>query len=135
MSQTNEALLRRYVELYNDRSWDELRELLTDDYVHHSNDAALTAQQFVRGAEWIFAGIPDFHAEILDVVDGGGRAAVRFIGSGTHRNSMFGEAPSGGPIALHGTTIYRIEDGRIAEDWEQMDEGELRRQAGAPGFD
>ena len=135
MTESSQALLRRYVELYNHRAWDELRTLLTDDYVHHSNDDALTAQQFVRGAEWIFAGIPDFHVEVLDVIDGGDRVAVRFVGSGTHTDSMFGETASRRPVALHGTTIYRFEDGRIAEDWEQMDEGELRRQVGAPAFE
>lgn len=29
---------------------------------------------------------------------------------------------------LDGITIYRFENGLIAEDWEMMDEGQLRRQ-------
>jgi steroid delta-isomerase-like uncharacterized protein len=132
VTEANEALLRRYIELYNDRAWDRLAELLTDDYVHHSNADELTAAQFVRGAEWIIAGIPDFRVEILDLIAQDDRVAVRFVGKGTQAASMFGEAPSSRTVAWLGTTIFRIADGRIVEDWEVMDEGDLRRQVGAP---
>ena len=132
MTEANKVLLRRYIELYNDRAWDELRELLTADYVHHSNADELTADQFVGGAEWIIARIPDFRVEILDLIAEADRVAVRFVGRGTHAASMFGEAPSSRDVAWLGTTIFRIADDRIVEDWEVMDEGDLRRQIGAP---
>ena len=131
MSEANKALLRRYIELYNERAWDELKKLLTDDYVHHSNADELTAAQFVRGAEWIIARIPEFRVEILDLVAEDDRVAVRFVGRGTHAASMFGEAPSSRPVAWLGTTVFTIRDGRIVEDWEVMDEGDLRKQIGA----
>ena len=132
MPEANEELLRRYIELYNVRAWEPLKELLTDDYVHHSNAEELTAEQFVRGSEWIIAGIPDFRVEVLDVVAEGDRVVLRYVGTGTHRASMLGEAPTSGPIELHGMTLFRFVDGRIAEDWEAIDYLELNRQIGAP---
>ena len=84
MSEANKALLRRYIEHYNARAWDELKALLTDDYVHHANADDLTPAQFVRGAEWIIAGIPDFMIELLDLVAEGDRVAARYVGTGTH---------------------------------------------------
>lgn len=131
MSEGNKAVLRRYVERYNDRDWDGLRASLAADYVHHSNADPLTADQFVRGAEWIIARIPDFRVEILDLIADGDRVAVRFVGRGTHEASMFGEEPTSRPVAWLGTTVFRLADGLIAEDWEVMDEGDLRRQIGA----
>ena len=86
MSEVNEALIRRFLEVYNDRAWDRLGEVLAADYVHHSNADSLTAAQFIRSAT----------------------------------------------VALSGITIFRIADGWIAEDWEVMDEGDLRRQISAP---
>ena len=133
MSAENLALLRRYVAIYNDGAWDRLGDVLTADYVHHSNAASLTTAEFVRGAEWIRAGIPDFTVEVADMFSDSDRVAVRFVGRGTHSASMFGEPPSDRRITLYGTTIFRIVDGRIAEDWEAMDEADLRRQVGAPG--
>ncbi len=37
-------------------------------------------------------------------------------------------ADAGHRRPLHGITIYRLADGRIAEDWEAMDEADLARQ-------
>jgi predicted ester cyclase len=45
---------------------------------------------------------------------------------------MFGEPPSSRAVAWLGTTVFTIVDGRIVEDWEVMDEGDLRRQIAAP---
>jgi steroid delta-isomerase-like uncharacterized protein len=132
MSEAILMLVRQFVEIYNERTWERLGDVLAPDYVHHSNADALTADQFVRGAEWIMRGIPDFRIEVLDVVADGDRAAVRFVGTGTHAGSMFGESASSRPLALYGITLFRSHDGRIAEDWEVMDEGDLRRQVGAP---
>ena len=132
MSEANKALLRRYIEHYNDRAWDELTALLTDDYVHHSNADELTAAQFVRGSEWIIARIPEFRVEILDLIAEDDRVAVRFVGRGTRAASMFGETPSSRPVAWLGTTVFTIKDCRIVEDWEVMYEGDLRKQIGAP---
>jgi steroid delta-isomerase-like uncharacterized protein len=131
VSEANKALLRRYIELYNERAWDGLQELLTDDYVHHSNADELTAAQFVRGAEWIIAGIPDFRVELIDLVAEGDRVAARYVGAGTHEASMLGEAPTSRRIALHGITLFRLVEGRIAEDWEAIDYADLSKQIGA----
>ena len=131
MSEANKALLRRYIELYNERAWDQLKELLTDDYVHHSNADELSAAQFVRGAEWIIAGLPDFRVEIEELVAEGDRVAVRYVGIGTHRASLQGETPTGRPIRLHGITLFRFVGGRIAEDWEALDYADLNQQIGA----
>lgn len=132
MSEANKALLRRYIEHYNDRAWDELTAMLTDDYVHHANADDLTPAQFVRGAEWIIAGIPDFTIELLDLVAEGDRVAARYVGTGTHEASMLGETPTSKRIALYGITLFRFVDGRIAEDWEAIDYLDLNQQIGAP---
>ena len=135
MSDANKALVRRFLEVYNASGWDRLAELLDPAYVHHSNDAALTAAQFSRGADWIRAGLPDFRVDCQDLVAEDDRVVARWVGTGTHRASMFGEVPTSRAVALHGITIFRIADGRIAEDWEAMDEADLRRQVEVPPTD
>ena len=124
------AHFRRYVDAYNRSADDELDLYVTSDYVHHSNGDALTLEQFKRGAAWLRAAMPDLVVEAVDLVGEGDRVAARWIGRGTHQNSMFGEHASGRQIAIYGITVYRFsDDGRIAEDWEVFDEGDLRRQA------
>jgi predicted ester cyclase len=123
----------RFLGAYNAGAWDELDPLVTPGYRHHNNASVLDLAGFKSGAQWIRAGLPDFHLEIDAIVREGDRAAVRFTGTGTHARSMFGEAPTARVVELHGIAIYRFEDGRIAEDWEAMDEHDLRVQIGAHG--
>ena len=131
MSDANKDLLRRLLELYNAGDLDGLDDLFSDDYVHHNNALALSLAQFKGGAIWLRAGMPDFHLDVEDMVAEGDRVAIRFVGHGTHAGSMYGEAPTGRSIAMHGQAIYRIQDGRVAEDWEAADEHDLMKQLGA----
>lgn len=122
----NSQLIERYVASYNAAQWDDLRGLLSPDYVHHSGPSDLDFEAFCRGAEWIRSGVPDFKVTIEDRLAADDRIAIRFTGSGTHTGSLDGEAPSGRSITVYGTTIFRVLDGRIIEDWEALDEQPFR---------
>jgi steroid delta-isomerase-like uncharacterized protein len=135
MSDTNRDLLRRLLDRYNDGDLDALDGLVAADYVHHNNAMALSLTQFKRGAAWLRAGIPDFRIDVEDMVAEGDRVAIRFVGRGTHAGSLAGETPTGRAVALHGQAIYRIEDGRVAEDWEVADEADLMKQIAADAPD
>ena len=119
-------LVERYIEAYNGAQWDDLRALLSADYVHHSGASNLDFESFCNGAGWIRAGVPDFKVRIEDQFAAGDRIAVRFTGSGTHTGSFDREAPTGRTVTVYGTTIFRVEAGRIAEDWEALDEQPFR---------
>jgi len=131
VSEANKMVVRRLMELYNDADWDGLDDVMSADYAHHNNGGSLTLAQFKRGAAWVRVGIPDFHIEIEDLVAEGDRVAARGVGRGTHLGSLFGEVPTSRAIALHITMIYRLQDGHVMEDWEAMDEYDLRSQIGA----
>jgi C-1 hydroxylase len=122
--------MQTYTDAYNDKAWDRLRGCLSADYVHHSGSDDLDADQFVRGAMWLLAGLPDLRVAIDDVVAEDDRIAMRYTLSGTHTASMMGETPTLRTIALHGITIFRLADGLIAEDWEGLDYADLQKQIG-----
>jgi steroid delta-isomerase-like uncharacterized protein len=121
-------LLDRFLDAYNSGEWDRLDALVTPDYVHRNGEQQLDLAQLKQGAAWIRRGLPDFRIEVEDVIGEGDRAAVRFTGRGTHLGSLAGEAPTANDVVLHGIVIYRFRDGRIAEDWEAMDEQQLLNQ-------
>jgi predicted ester cyclase len=121
----------RYMAAYNVGDLDALGALVTPGYVHHNNADALSLDGFKGGARWIRRAMPDFRIDLLDAVEGADRLAVRWRGQGTQATSMFGEAVTGRSVVLNGITIYRFEGELIAEDWEAMDEADLRRQVGA----
>ena len=127
MSEHRDKLMS-YVDAYNRGDWDGLAAFVSPGYVHHSGEQVLDLAGFVRGSLWFRAGFPDFAVEVVDVVSEGGRGAMRFVARGTHQASLFGETPTLRTVVLDGITMYRFENGLIAEDWEMMDEGQLRRQ-------
>jgi steroid delta-isomerase-like uncharacterized protein len=132
MSESNAAVVRRAIELYNAGDWDALDPWYDPIYVHHNNAAVLTLAQYKRGSAWFRTAMPDFQLTIDDLVSQGDRVAIRITGRGTHRGSMFGEAPTGKALTVYGIVMFRVSDGRIVEDWEALDEQYLREQVAGP---
>jgi steroid delta-isomerase-like uncharacterized protein len=122
-------IVAAYWQAYNAADWDALRGMVADDYVHHSGDAeSHDVEFFVSGARGLRAAFPDVHVEVRDMVAEDDRVAVRWVAQATHTGSLFGEEATGRPVAVDGMTVHRVLDGRIAEDWEVMNEGALRDQ-------
>jgi len=122
-------IVAAYWQAYNAGNWDAVREMVADDYVHHSGDAeSHDVEFFVAGAMGLRAAFPDVRVEIRDMVAEDDRVAVRWVARATHTGSLFGELATGRPVAVDGASHYRVVDGRIAEDWEVMNEGALRDQ-------
>ena len=78
----------------------------------------------------LMAGIPDLHADIIDVVAAGDRVCVRYVASGTHQGELLGKPGSGKPVSWAGINIYRMADDRIAEVWQLADGVGLLQQIG-----
>jgi steroid delta-isomerase-like uncharacterized protein len=122
-------IVAAYWQAYNAADWDAVRGMVAEDYVHHSGDAeSHDVEFFVAGAMGLRAAFPDVRVEIRDMVAEDDRVAVRWVARATHTGSLFGELATGRPVAVDGATLYRVLDGRIAEDWEVMNEGALRDQ-------
>ena len=130
LNNAHRDVLEAYVDAFNRADWEQLSQHVKPGYVHHSADQLLDLDGFIAGSGWLRQGLPDLTAEVQDMLSEGDRTAMRFLLRGTHRASMLGEEVTLQPIALDGITIYRFEDGLIAEDWEMMDEGQLRRVIG-----
>lgn len=128
MSEQYRARLMSYVDAYNRGDWDQLGTHVSPEYVHHSGSDSLDLAGFIAGARWFRKGLPDFAVEVMDILIDADRAAVRFVARGTHEQSLLGETPTLREVVLDGITIYRFENGLIVEDWEMMDEQQLRRQ-------
>ncbi|WP_044560619.1 ester cyclase [Azospirillum sp. B4] len=84
----------------------------------------LAASAFVRAA------IPDLTASIEQLVVAGDRVTVHLRFQG-HFTGHFGEVPGKGQtVDFIATDLYRVQDGRIAENWHIEDNLTLLRQLG-----
>jgi len=65
------------------------------------------------------------------VIAEGEKVVTRWTIRGTHQGEIeeFGD-PTGKQIEIKGITIHRIEDGKIAEEWERYDNLSVMQQLG-----
>ena len=59
------------------------------------------------------------------------RVVARWTGSGPHVGELMGIAPTGRPISVEAISIFRIEAGRIADEWTVRDPLGLLQQVAA----
>jgi steroid delta-isomerase-like uncharacterized protein len=110
---------RRFVELwYAPERESELRELLADDYVHHTPAGDLDAAQFVGALEAVNTALSEIDYDVVHVVADGDMAAVYVTVEATHSGDFFGIAATGKRVSTVGACFMRLAEGRIAEDWD-----------------
>ncbi|WP_082391354.1 ester cyclase [Jiulongibacter sediminis] len=126
----NREVVKKYHEVWSNGQVNELDNILAPDFVCH----------FIAGIEW--KGIeganasisghrisfPDWNEEIVDMISEGDRVVTRFRSTGTHQGTFNGLDSTGREVAIYETAIYRIADGKIAEQWGFPDEVSLNNQ-------
>ena len=76
------------------------------------------------------AGIPDLRVTIQELVAEADKVAVRRSYAGTHQGELLGVPPTGKQVRIGGISIFRLAEGKIAEQWEQLDRLALMQQLG-----
>jgi steroid delta-isomerase-like uncharacterized protein len=118
--ESKKAIIRRLVALLNEGKLDALDHIFAPDYVRH-DPSDLLREVGVAEYRAAFAKLrqafPDAHWMIEDLLEDGDKVVARASFRGTHAGPLFNIAPSGKVVTYPIMGIYRIENGRIAEDW------------------
>ncbi|MFS0837225.1 ester cyclase [Paenibacillus sp. 1P03SA] len=69
-----------------------------------------------------------FTLEVQELLGSGDRVYVRWKQTGTHIGEVDGYAPTGLPVIELASAVYRVESGKIAEYWIQIDRAGIERQ-------
>ena len=130
--ETPEQVARRAIEeVWNQGVYDGGPLMATHVTLHYRGQSIpLTPESSLDVVRRWRAAFPDFHFRIEDVIVQGDRVAMRIPFTGTHQGAFMGAAPTGKKIDVSETLIVRIENGLIAEMWEDYDEYGLRMQLG-----
>jgi predicted ester cyclase len=118
------ALLRRiYDEGHNGGDESIYDECYLPGFVHHSktiHDVAPGAAGEKESMRRFRAAVPDVHFDVVDVLAQGDLAAVRLTITG-HPRAAFGSIEAGGRLDIHAVALFRLESGRVAEEWFFVD--------------
>jgi steroid delta-isomerase-like uncharacterized protein len=133
MSVENEALVRRFFEEFcNERRSDLAEELVSADYVSHGPQAPpAEGPDGLRARVGLYQEAVDGHWHVEELISTDDRVVARWTGTGTHRGELMGIPPTGKSVEVDALTVFRIADGKIAEEWTVWDALGLLQQVGA----
>ena len=130
-----EKLNKSVVQSYWNGKWNERRpeildELLTQDVIHHGSNEMAGIEEYKQVYGMYLSALGDTKIEIEKLIAEGdfvmSQARIQGI-----RNGQLGEIPpTGKAISVGIFTVFRLVDGKIAEEWELMEELAMMTQLG-----
>jgi steroid delta-isomerase-like uncharacterized protein len=127
------------LEMFNQGRLDLAEELFTSDYVEHVS----LPPEFPTGIAGIQAfinvvrtGFPDFRYTIEDEIAEGDKIVYRLTATGTNNGEFLGMPATGKSATWSEIHICRMENGKLAEHWANVDNLGMLQQLGvipAPG--
>ncbi len=127
------TVVDRWLELWNTGDTAIADQILALGYVFHSplfSEQVCGADLYKQRVTTIRAAFPDIRFTAEDEIAQGEKVAVRWTARGTHTGHYRGAAPTGRQITDSGISILHIRDGKIVEEWEEIDSLGLLQQLG-----
>ena len=126
------SLMQRWVKGFSTEGIDSMRSMMAPGYQAHEAAAPpMNAEQHEAFARGFLSAFPDVQVHLEDVVVEGNLATIRWTLTGTHQGDLMGIPPTGKPVRVGGMEQIRVENGKVAELWAQIDQMGLMQQIGA----
>lgn len=117
------ALIERLHEIWSMGDVGAIAEVYAPDFVAHmpkgwgKGESRDGHDGIRRAIERLRTGFPDWCEHIDDLVVEGDKVAVRYHSTGTHLGPFGARAATGRHLCVDELSIFRIENGRVAEQW------------------
>ena len=122
-AQENKALVRREQE----ELWNYTGDLDAAEELFAAEQAEAVKQEAADFRQ----GFPDVVSTIEDIIAEGDKVVAHWRSRATHQGNYMDIAPTGNRVEFTGSSIYRIEEGKIAQEWIVEDQFGLMQQIGA----
>jgi len=132
---TNKAIVRRYVEqVLNEKRHDLVEEFLTENIEFHGSGIAPGLEVVKQWLTMFATAFPKGRTIIEDVIAEEDSVVTRPTFNGTHEAEIAGIPATGKKVSTPGITIFRLDNGKIAEGWLVNDSLGMMQQLGViPG--
>ena len=131
----NEALVREACRvIWSEGQLDRIAEFYAEDFVadYPMTDWGEGLEGIRALASGIRVGFPDYHEEIVHLVDGGDLIAVELRLSATNTGPLGSHPPTMRRVTFRDMTLLRIRDGKIVEQRGLTDHASLFAQLDLP---
>lgn len=131
----NKKLIKQLHNIWNSGEMEAIPEVYSTNFIVHwpKGFAENESHGFdgVRKAiERIRTAFPDWHEEVVDMIIEDNKVVTRYISTGTHLGRYAGTKGTGKKVEFDEISIYRIEGGKVIEQWCLSDDLSTLRQLG-----
>jgi len=135
LEEQNKALVARYNEAWESGNLEAIKEIYSPDFVWHATDGSdLSSEEMIEinrtSIEQHKTAFPDMTFINEEVIVKGDKVITRYTMRGTHTGDAEGFPATGNKIEIGGIEIIRIENGKIAESWEEINLSRFFQQVG-----
>lgn len=118
----NKAIVQRYLDTaWNQRDATIVDELVAPDFVQHAANVPPGRDGVKRFFQMLYGGIPDARFTLESIIAEGDKVATRFTVGGTHQGPFLGIPATGKSVTLTGMALLVLRDGKITENWNEID--------------
>jgi len=137
VEERNRAIVLRNFRAFDSGDLRTLKETTAPDFVDHNPlEGQLPGVKGTMQASAIYrTAFPDAKIVVEDTVAESNKVVIRWSGHAMHKGPFLGIPPTGKRVSLEGITIFRVEKGRVAEQWGELNLFSIQRQLGASNRD
>lgn len=120
----NKQVVQAFIQdVLNGHHGDHAAGYLTQDMQWHGGTVGtVSGRENVAGLlTGVVTSIPDLHAAVQDMFGQGDEVVVRLVVTGTQTGALLGIPASGRPVRWDAIDVYRLERGKISQEWAAED--------------
>ena len=135
LEEQNKALVMRYFGAVESGDLEAVKEIFSPDFIlHHTTGQDLSLEETIETVkkqnEQAKVMFPDVTLINEDTIVNGDKAVLMFTFKGTHKGDVEGIPATGNAVEGRSITIFRFENGKIAEGWQESNVLRLYQQLG-----
>jgi steroid delta-isomerase-like uncharacterized protein len=133
VEEQNKGLVKRMYEAFEKGDFEAYKEVVAPEYVWYvptMSTEPKSREETIEFGKMIRIAFPDFSYNIEELIAVEDRVISLFIFRGTHEGEFLGIPATGNKIESSGVMISRIDNGKIVEDKEELDQLGMMMQLG-----
>jgi steroid delta-isomerase-like uncharacterized protein len=128
----NSKVVRKvFSEIWSQGNVELIPGLFSEDFVGHFPAGAVKGREGLT--DEVIAhrkAFSDWTEEVEDEIIDGDRIAIRFTSRGTNTGDFLGNPPTGNRVEISEVAIFKLMDGKVAEQWVYPDMLSMQHQLG-----
>jgi len=113
-----------------DGRWNELDGMLADTFTYTGDGFHFSKDEYIGFMQDMKHAFSGLKMEFPHVVAEGSQVSVRFVSRAINTGSFMGAPANRHNLEIHGIFVRRIENGKVAQEWQSTDLLGVMRQIG-----